>query len=53
MSTNDFLIKNISLPDGEIVNIGINGDLITSISKESGAKAATAIDGTGCIALPG
>ena len=53
MSTNDFLIKNISLPDGEIVNIGIKGDLITSISKESEAEAATTIDGTGCIALPG
>jgi len=53
MSTNDFLIKNISLPNGEIVNIGIKGDLITSISKESEAKAATTIDGTGCIALPG
>ena len=53
MSTNDFLIKNISLPNGEIVNIGIKGDVITSISKESGAKATTTIDGTGCIALPG
>lgn len=53
MSTNDFLIKNISLPNGEIVNIGIKGDVITSISKESEAKAATIIDGTGCIALPG
>ena len=41
------------MPNGEIVNIGIKGDLITSISKESGAKAATTIDGTGCIALPG
>ena len=41
------------MPDGEIVNIGIKGDVITSISKESGAKAATTIDGTGCIALPG
>lgn len=53
MSTNDFLIKNISLPNGEIANIGIKGDVITSISKESGAKATTTIDGTGCIALPG
>ena len=53
MSTNDFLIKNISLPNGEIVNIGIKGDVIISISKESGAKATTTIDGTGCIALPG
>ena len=53
MSTNDFLIKNISLPNGEIVNIGIKGDVITSISKESGAKATTTIDGTDCIALPG
>ncbi|MEY4419078.1 MAG: hypothetical protein RIR15_400 [Actinomycetota bacterium] len=53
MSTNDFLIKNISLPNGEIVNIGIKGDVITSISKESGTKATTTIDGTGCIALPG
>lgn len=53
MSTNDFLIKNISLPNGEIVNIGIKGDVITSISKESEGKAATIIDGTGCIALPG
>ena len=41
------------MPDGEIVNIGIKGDVITSISKESEAKAATTIDGTGCIALPG
>ena len=41
------------MPNGEIVNIGIKGDLITSISKESEAKAATTIDGTGCIALPG
>jgi len=41
------------LPNGEIVNIGIKGDVITSISKESGAKATTTIDGTGCIALPG
>ena len=53
MSANDFLIKNISLPNGEIVNIGVKGDVITSISKESGGKAATTIDGTGCIALPG
>ena len=41
------------MPNGEIVNIGIKGDVITSISKESEAKAATTIDGTGCIALPG
>ena len=41
------------MPNGEIVNIGIKGDVITSISKESGGKAATTIDGTGCIALPG
>lgn len=41
------------MPNGEIVNIGIKGDVITSISKESGAKATTTIDGTGCIALPG
>ena len=41
------------MPNGEIANIGIKGDVITSISKESGGKAATTIDGTGCIALPG
>ena len=41
------------MPNGEIANIGIKGDVITSISKESGAKATTTIDGTGCIALPG
>ncbi|CAN2199278.1 PyrC Dihydroorotase and related cyclic amidohydrolases [Candidatus Nanopelagicaceae bacterium] len=53
MSAQDFLIKNVSLPDGRIADIGISGGLIASVSKDSKTEALTTIDATGCVALPG
>ena len=53
MSAQDFLIKNVSLPDGRVADIGISGGLITSVSKDSKTEALTTIDATGCVALPG
>ena len=53
MSTNDFLLKNVSLPDGKIADITITDGVISEVAKDSKNTATTTIDGTGCIALPG
>ena len=53
MSTNDFLLKNVSLPDGKIADITITDGVISEVAKDSKNTAATTIDATGCIALPG
>lgn len=53
MSMNDFLIKDVSLPNGNVANVAISNGVITSISKNSDIKATTTIEASGCIALPG
>ena len=53
MSTNDFLLKNVSLPDGKIADITITDGVISEVAKDSKNTATTTIDATGCIALPG
>jgi dihydroorotase len=53
MNTNDFLLKNVSLPDGKIADITITDGVISEVAKDSKNTAATTIDATGCIALPG
>jgi dihydroorotase len=53
MSTNDFLLKNVSLPDGKIADITIIDGVISEVAKDSKNTAANTIDATGCIALPG
>ncbi len=53
MSTQDFLIKNISLPNGVVGDIAVKDGVITSVIKDSKLQAETIIDGTGCVALPG
>ena len=53
MATHDFLIKNVSLPNGSVSNIAISSGFISSINKDSKVEATSVIDATGCIALPG
>ena len=53
MSAQDFLIKNVTLPDGTISNIAIANGVISNVSKDSKVEATTTIDATGCVALPG
>jgi dihydroorotase len=53
MGTYDFLLKNVSLPDGKFADISIVDGLIAEVAKDSKNIATTTIDATGCIALPG
>jgi len=53
MSDVDFLIKNVSLPDGKNADISIKDGVITSVAKDSKHQAETVVDGSGCVALPG
>ena len=53
MSNVDFLIKNVSLPDGKVADIGITDGVISSVGKGSKDQATNSIDGSGCVALPG
>lgn len=53
MNDLDFLIKNISLLNGEIHDIAIKDGYIVDIGKELSSSKATTVDGTDCIALPG
>ncbi len=48
----DLLIKGGTLPDGEIADIGITGDTITTIGKLDGAQAGQTIDATGDLVSP-
>ena len=53
MSSVDFLIKNVSLPDGKVADISIKDGVIKSVTKDSKQQAETVVDGSGCVALPG
>jgi dihydroorotase len=53
MSSVDFLIKNVSLPDGKVADISIKDGVIKSVTKDSKQQAETVVEGSGCVALPG
>ena len=53
MSTVDYLIKNVSLPDGTKTDLAICDGLITSISKSFKGEAQTIIEAQDCVVLPG
>ena len=53
MSTVDYLIKNVSLPDGTKTDLAICDGLITSISKNFKGEAQTIIEAQDCVVLPG
>ena len=53
MSTVDYLIKNVSLPDGTKTDLAICEGLITSISKSFKGEAQTIIEAQDCVVLPG
>jgi dihydroorotase len=53
MTTANYYIKNVSLPNGVTTNIAISDGTIVSVGNEVQDSAAIVIDGTGCVALPG
>ena len=53
MSTVDYLIKNVSLPDGTKTDLAICDGLITSITENFKGEAQTIIEGQDCVVLPG
>ena len=53
MSTVDYLIKNVLLPDGTKTDLAICDGLITSISKNFKGEAQTIIEAQDCVVLPG
>ena len=53
MSTVDYLIKNVSLPDGTKTDLAICDGLITSMSKNFKGEAQTIIEAQDCVVLPG
>ena len=53
MSTVDYVIKNVSLPDGTKTDLAICEGLITSISKNFKGEAQTIIEAQDCVVLPG
>jgi dihydroorotase len=53
MSTVDYLIKNVSLPDGTKTDLAICDGLITSISEKFKGEAQTIIEAQDCVVLPG
>ena len=53
MSTADYLIKGVSLPDGKKSDLAISDGVITSVSSGFKGQAHTVIDGSECVVLPG
>jgi dihydroorotase len=53
MSTADYLIKGVSLPDGKKSDLAISDGVITSVSSGFKGQAQTVIDGSECVVLPG
>jgi len=53
MSTEDYLIKGVSLPDGKKSDLAISDGVITSVSSGFKGQAHTVIDGSECVVLPG
>jgi dihydroorotase len=53
MSTVDYVIKNVSLPDGTKTDLAICDGLITSITGKFKGEAQTIIEAQDCVVLPG
>jgi dihydroorotase len=53
MTTTDYLIKGISLPDGSKTDLTIHDGLIASIGSDFIGEARTTIDAKDCVVLPG
>ena len=53
MSTADFLIKGVSLPDGKKTDIALTQGIISSVGSGLKDEAHTVIDAKDCILLPG
>jgi len=53
MNIADFLIKNVSLPDGKKTDLAISDGVITSLSESNKGEAQTIIDAQDCVVLPG
>jgi dihydroorotase len=53
MSTADYLIKNVSLPDGKKTDLAISNGVITSLAESYIDEAQTLIDAQDCVVLPG
>ena len=53
MSTADFLIKGVSLPDGKKTDIALTQGIISSVGSGLKDEAHTVIDAKDCIVLPG
>jgi dihydroorotase len=53
MSTADYLIKNVSLPDGKKTDLAISDGVITSLAESYIGEAQTVIDAQDCVVLPG
>jgi dihydroorotase len=53
MTTADYLIKGVSLPDGTKSDLTIHQGLVSSIETDFKGEARTVINGTDCVVLPG
>ena len=53
MTTADYLIKGVSLPDGKKADIAIAGDVISSVGSGFKGEASKVIDAKDCVILPG
>ncbi len=53
MTTEDYLIKGASLPEGKKADISISNGVITSVGSGFKGEATTVIDATNCVVLPG
>jgi len=53
VSTADYLIKNVSLPDGKKTDLAISDGVITSLAESYKGEAQTVIDAQDCVVLPG
>ena len=53
MTTVDYVIKGVSLPDGKRADIAIAGDVISSVGSGFKGEASNVIDAKDCVILPG
>lgn len=53
MTTADYVIKGVSLPDGKKTDIAIAGDVISSVGFGFKGEASNVIDAKDCVILPG
>jgi dihydroorotase len=53
MSTADYLIKNVSLPDGKKTDLAISDGVITSLAESYIGESQKVIDAQDCVVLPG